>query len=493
MPKPLRIAMIASECTPFVKTGGLADVLGSLPKALAKLGHELMVILPYYRQITGFRDDLRLAVSPLGVWMGDQLEWCSSLFLEHEGVKFYFIDSRKFFDRYGLYHDAEFNDYQDNARRFGFFTRAALQLCRDLPFQADIVHCHDWQSALGPGYLKIWHWDDPVLGEAASVLTIHNIAYQGVYSAADYHYLGLQWGNFTSDKFEDHGRVNFLKGGIHYADLVNTVSPTYARETLSPEYAFGMAPYLNDRRESYLGVLNGVDYSIWDPQTDKKIPAHFSIEDMSGKAECKRQLQNRVFLDEDETIPIFAVVSRLVRQKGLHLLAKTIEDILNQMRIQFVLLGSGEKDLETYYGDLPKRFPGRVGSYIGYDDELSHWIEAGSDFFLMPSIYEPCGLNQIYSLRYGTLPVVRATGGLEDTIEQYDEETGGGTGFKFSEPSAHAIYYTVGWAASTFYDRPEHIKKMRAAAMSKDFSWQASAKAYESIYHQAIERKKKLR
>lgn len=484
--------MIASECAPYIKTGGLADVVGSLPKALADAGHEVIVIIPYYSQIDGIRFNLRPALSPLGVWMGNQQEWCASFMAELGKVKIFFIDYRKYFDRYGLYHDADYNDYLDNARRFGFFSRAALQLCRDLSFEPDIVHAHDWQSALAPAYLKVWHWNDAVLGKAASVLTIHNIAYQGVYSATDYDYLGLQWGNFTAEKFEDHGKINFLKGGIHYADMVNTVSPNYARETRSPQYAFGLAPYLNDRGDSYLGVLNGADYSVWDPQIDKKIPANFSIEDLSGKAECKRQLQARFLLEIDESIPVLGVVSRLANQKGLDLLAGAIESILNNMRVQFILLGAGEKDLEAFYGELPARYPGRVGSYIGYDDELSHWIEAGSDFFLMPSIFEPCGLNQIYSLRYGTLPIVRATGGLDDTVIQYDEKTGSGTGFKFWQPSQQAIYYAVGWAVSTFYDRPQHIRKMRLAAMAQDFSWQASAKAYEQLYLQAIQRKSKV-
>lgn len=492
MPKPLRIAMIASECAPYIKTGGLADVVGSLPQALADAGHEVIVIIPYYSQIDGIRFNLRPALSPLGVWMGNQQEWCASFTADLGKVKIFFIDYRKYFDRYGLYHDADYNDYLDNARRFGFFTRAALQLCRDLSFEPELIHAHDWQSALAPAYLKIWHWNDSVLGRAASVLTIHNIAYQGVYSAADYDYLGLQWGNFTAEKFEDHGKINFLKGGIHYADMVNTVSPNYARETRTPQFAFGLAPYLNDRKDGYIGVLNGADYSIWDPQVDPKIPARFSSADLSGKAECKRQLQARFLLEQDDAIPVLGVVSRLANQKGLDLLASAIENILNNMQVQFILLGAGEKNLEAFYGTLPGRYPGRVGSYIGYNDELSHWIEAGSDFFLMPSIFEPCGLNQIYSLRYGTLPIVRATGGLDDTVFQYEEKTGGGTGFKFWEPSPQAIYYTVGWAVSTFYDRPQHILKMRQAAMAQDFSWQASATAYEQLYHQAIQRKREI-
>jgi starch synthase len=482
----LKIAFIASEGVPYIKSGGLADVLGALPKALTALGHEVIVILPGYASIDARRHRLAPFLSPLGVWMGDGMEWCAVQRAQNGGVTTYFIESDKYFNRWGLYHDADFNDYQDNPRRYGFFTRAALQLCRDSGFSPDVVHAHDWQTALAPAYLKIWHWNDPVLGGSASLLTIHNIAYQGVYSFDNYAYLGLQEGNFTSDKFEDHGRVNFLKGGIAYADLVNTVSPTYARETRTPEYAHGLAPYLNNKGERYLGILNGADDRQWNPASDPFIPAHFSRDDLAGKAICKRELQRRFLLEVDANIPLVGVVSRFVPQKGLDLLANAIQRMVDDMRVQFVLLGAGEKELEAIFGSLPARYPGRIGSFIGYHEENSHWIEAGADFFLMPSRFEPCGLNQIYSLRYGTLPIVRATGGLDDTVEQYDEASGSGTGFKFWEPSAHAIYYATGWAVSTYYDRPDHMRKMIQAAMQQDFSWGASARQYEDAYRRAI-------
>jgi starch synthase len=490
---PLNILMISSECAPFAKTGGLADVLGALPQALQKLGHKPVVVIPKYSFIDDERFNLRLALSPLGVWMGDSEEWCSVYHTEHDGVPIYLVESQKYFGRAGLYHDASFNDYLDNPRRFGFLTRAALQFCKDTRFVPDIVHAHDWQSALAPAYLKVWHWNDIQLGKAASVLTIHNIAYQGVYSAEHYNYLGLQWRNFTPDKFEDHGKINFLKGGVVYADIVNTVSPTYAQETRTPEYAHGLAPYLNDRGRDYIGILNGVDYSAWDPGVDALIPARYTAKDLSGKAVCKAELQRRMFLAEDPGIPIFGVISRLVSQKGLDLLAQRMESILNNMNVQFAFLGAGEKNLEDYFGGLPARYPGRVGSYIGFSNDLAHWIEAGSDFFVMPSIYEPCGLNQIYSLRYGALPVVRATGGLEDTVQQYDEASGSGTGFKFKDANPTAVYYAIGWANSTYYDRPQHIQKMIRSAMAQDFSWERSARQYEKLYQQAIANKNMLR
>ncbi len=488
----MRIAMIASECVPYAKSGGLADVVGALPAALKALGHDVIVILPRYRGIAE-KFDLQPYLSPMGVWMGNTEEWCAVERTKNtEGVPIYFIQSQKYFDRKGLYHDAEMRDYEDNARRFGFFTRAALQLCKDMRFYPDVVHAHDWQTALAPAYLKIWHWDDPVLGGAAGLLTIHNIGYQGIYDAEAYDYLGLQWSNFTPDKFEAHGEINFLKGGIHYADLVNTVSPTYARETRTPEYAHGMAPYLNNKGKNYVGILNGVDYEQWNPALDELIPATYSPEEMAGKVICKRELQKRLGLEVAPEIPLIGVVSRMAHQKGLDILAGAIENVVRDMRVQFAVLGSGDKELERFYGALPGRYPGRIGCHIGYSNELAHWIEAGADFFIMPSRYEPCGLNQIYSLKYGTLPIVRATGGLDDTVAQYDEATGGGTGFKFWEPSAHAVYYTVGWAVSTYYDRPAHLRLMIARAMSQSFSWEDSARTYEAAYESALRNKTAL-
>ncbi len=486
MTAALKIAFLASEAVPFVKTGGLADVVGALPKALAARGHEVIVILPKYGMIDPAHWNLEPFISPLGVWMGDGEEWCASHVTSIGGVRYYFIDSDKYFSRPGIYHDAEFEDYRDNARRFGFFTRAALQLCRDSQFAADIIHVHDWQTALAPAYLKIWHWDDAVIGRTASVLTIHNIAHQGKYDIADYDFLGLQWGNFTADKFEDFGGINMLKGGIHYADMVTTVSPTYADETRGEVGGNGLGLALSNKGDRYWGILNGADYDHWDPAIDPLIPARYRSADMAGKRICKQEIQKRLDLEQAPDIPLVGVVGRFVDQKGFDLLGRAIEWILGAMRVQFAILGAGEKDLEWRFGPLPAYYPGRVGCYIGYNEELAHRIEAGADFLLMPSRYEPCGLNQLYSLKYGTLPIVRATGGLNDTVAQYNETTGEGTGFKFFEPTAQAVYDVVGWAVSTYYDRPQHMQQMIAAAMAADFSWERSAEAYEYAYAKAI-------
>ncbi len=481
----MNILMISSECVPYAKTGGLADVVGALPKALKKLGHTPIVVMPLYSSIDRARHKLTPCLAPMGIWMGDTQEWCAVHKADMGGVTVYFIEHHGFFSRWGLYHDAGFQDYGDNPRRFAFLTRAALQLCIDLNFHPDVVHAHDWQAALAAAYLKVWHWNDPVLGRAASVLTIHNLAYQGVYHACHYNYVGLQWSNFTADKLESYGAINFLKGGLVYADAVNTVSPSYARETLEPISGCGLAPYLNNKGNHYSGILNGVDYEAWSPDCDKLLPARYSVEAMEGKARCKLELQARLGLEQDANIPIIGVVSRLVSQKGLDLLAACCENVLRDMRVQFAILGSGEKELEHYFSHLPPRFPGRIGGHIGYNEELSHLITAGSDFFVMPSRYEPCGLNQIYSLRYGTLPIVRATGGLDDTVSQYDEASGAGTGFKFWEPSPQALYYTLGWAVSTYYDRPDHVRSMIRTSMEQNFSWEKSAQAYIALYEQA--------
>lgn len=488
----MKIAFLASEAVPFVKSGGLADVVGALSKALAARGHDVIVIVPRYASIDTHWNFAPF-VNPLGVWMGNKEEWCGSVTTTVDGVRFYFIEFNDYFGRPGLYHDLEFREYGDNARRFGFFTRAALQLCRDMNFSPDVVHAHDWPTALAAAYLKIWHWNDPVVGNASSVLTIHNIAYTGTYDRADYDYLGLGWSNFTPDKFEDFGRVNLLKGGIHYADLVTTVSPTYAGETKGAIGGNGLGPALGAKGNRYWGILNGVDYEYWNPSRDGLIPARYDREDMSGKAVCKRELQRRLMLHENPGVPVIGVIGRLVEQKGLHLLAQSIEWIVTSMSVQFAILGAGEKNLEWTFGGLPARYPGRIGSYIGYHEELAHLIEAGSDFLLIPSLFEPCGLNQIYSLRYGTLPIVRATGGLNDTVRQYDEHTGEGTGFKFFDPTVQALYDTVGWAVSTYFDRPHHMWRLIGAAMAENFSCDRSASAYELAYAESIANHRMIR
>jgi starch synthase len=479
----MQVAFVASECDPFVKTGGLADVVGSLPLELAESGNRVCVILPYYRSIKQCGFEMEVFFKSMGVWMGTKEEWCAVKKLKNSGsVEFYFIEFDEYFDREGIYCDSENNDYKDNSKRFAFFSRAALQFLKDVSFDPDVVHVHDWQTAPVCAYLKIWDWGNSNLKNAKSVLTIHNIGYQGVYPADTYNYSGLGWENFVPSIFEAHGAINFLKGGIHFADVVTTVSPTYAKETLYGKESCGMGPYLNGKGANYIGILNGVDYGRWDPSVDKLIPFNYDHKDLKGKKKCKKVLQEKFGLNIKGNIPIIGVVSRFATQKGLDVLAQTIEAVLNSMVVQIVVLGSGDRDLEEYYSGLAQRMEGKAGCYIGYSNELAHLIEAGSDFFIMPSRYEPCGLNQIYSLRYGTLPIVRNTGGLADTVEQYNEQTGEGTGFKFDYLTPNSVYDTIGWAVSTYFDRPAHFKAMVKRAMKKDFSWKNSSKEYEKIY-----------
>jgi starch synthase len=490
MNRRIKVLFVSSECAPFAKTGGLGDVAGSLPVFLNKPGLDISVVIPKYSFIDNQKFKISVVIKHMSVQMGNEYITCSvhktSL---DEKVPVYLIDYDQYFGRPNIYHDSNFNDYNDNPKRFTFLSKASLQLCHELNFKPDIVHANDWHTAILPAYLKRLYKNDPLFSETASVLTIHNIAYQGRYAGYYYDYTGLGREDFTPDKFECYKDVNFLKGGIHFADMVNTVSKGYASETKTAEGGYGLDLFLNEKGENYVGILNGVDYSQWNPSEDPLIPANYSAGNMEGKAVCKKILQKQLDLFQDEKKPIIGIISRFVEQKGLFLLSECIEDILKNMNVQFVILGAGNNQLEDYYGNLPGRFPGKTGSFIGYNNELAHLIEAGSDFFLMPSISEPCGLNQIYSLRYGTLPIVRATGGLNDTIENYNQETGEGTGFKFLEASGKAIYNTVKWALETYNDRKTHLNKLVRNAMKQHFSWEESAKEYLQLYSRAMENK----
>ncbi|MFC1850164.1 glycogen synthase [candidate division CSSED10-310 bacterium] len=487
MKNRLRILMVASEMVPFAKAGGLADVLGALPIELKKFGHDVRVIIPKYSSVNDRIHSVELFKRFVGVPLGNEEEWCA-IYRTHirEDVPVYFVDHNWFYLREGIYHDNYMNDYQDNPRRFGFLSKVALQFCKEISFKPDVIHVHDWPTAVIPAFLKTLLSDDPDLAGSASLLTAHNLMHQGIYPRDNFPLLDLEWRYFHDDVFKSYDSINLLKGGIYFADLVNTVSPGYAKTVLDPVDSTGLAPYLAQKGYNFVGVLNGVDYDVWSPEKDTFIPAQYSMQDRRGKVICKRDLQKTFLLDQDEQIALIGVIGRFVPQKGFHLLAQVIQKIVTDMHIQFVILGTGDNDLENYFMSLPATFPARVGYHLGFNDELAHLIEAGSDFFLMPSLFEPCGLNQIYSLRYGTLPIVRATGGLDDTIINYDELTGEGTGFKFFDASAQALYYTVGWAISTYYDRPAHLEQMIQQAMAQDFSWQKSAQDYNRLYQVAI-------
>lgn len=483
--------MVASECVPFASTGGMGDVTGALPAALQKLGADIRIVMPKYGSIDIKKHKISHFLAPMGVWMGTRQEWCSvHKTLTPQGVPVYFVEHNLFFDRQGLYHDAGFNDYLDNPKRFAFLSRAALQLCQEIHFKPDIVHANDWQTSFLPAYLKNWHKGDPLLGQAASVLTIHNLAYQGRYSREHYPYTGMGENNFTHEKFECYGAMNILKGGIYYADCINTVSPGYARETLTTKGGFGLDRFLRLKGDRYSGILNGADYEQWDPETDRLIPERYSPGNMAGKSVCKKALQKKFGLVRDPDIPVIGIVSRFSWQKGLELLADCIEKVLQEIRTQFVILGTGDKNLESVFGSLPQRFPGKAGSYIGFSNDLAHLIEAGSDFFLMPSVYEPCGLNQIYSMKYGTIPIVRATGGLDDTVETWDQENGRGTGFKFTDLSSEALHDVILQAVGTYSQNKTMISQLMRNGMQKNYSWKDSAIQYMDLYRKAIQQVK---
>ncbi len=482
----LRLLFVAAECTPYAKTGGLGDVVAGLSKALRRMGHDARVVIPLYRQI----DRARYGIHPAGtacVHLGGAIEhWIgvAEASLDDE-VPVWFVEFDAYFGRPGIY-DGPLGHYLDNPYRFALLSKAALQLCKDRQFIPHIMHVHDWHTAAGPVFLKTWDRFLSPLSATASVLTIHNIGYQGIYPSDVLSYLGLGPEYFTPDKLEDHGKINFLKAGIVFSDAITTVSPTHAQEILTPEGGMGLAPFLNNRRTDFFGILNGVDYDHWNPATDRHLPARFTATDLAGKAVCKATLQRRMGLAVNDRLPLFGIVSRFAPQKGFNLLRDALPRALNTMQMQSVVLGNGDPALDDFFRNLAAAYPGRVGAHIGFDVELSHLIEAGSDFFLMPSLYEPCGLNQIYSLKYGTLPIVRATGGLEDTVQNYDERTGRGTGFKFIQPTSQAVYDTIGWAVSTWFDRPQHIAALRQQAMAQDFSWPKSAEKYLAVYRHAI-------
>jgi starch synthase len=486
MDRKLNILMVSSEMTPFAKTGGLADVVGALPKALAQRGHTVFVVLPKYGEIDGYKHGLRYFHGPMGVWMGGEQEWCAVHTTERDGVGIYFIEHNDFFDRPGLYHDKAMRDYRDNPRRFAFLSRAALQLCLDKGFRPDVVHAHDWQTALIPAYLRIWNWDNTVLWGVPSVLTIHNLAYQGIYHKANYPYMSLGWGNFTPDKFEYYDAINMLKGGIYFADMVNTVSPTYADEIRAPGRGNGLDDHLRWKGDRFWGILNGVDYDVWNPEHDRLLPATYNVFNLDGKKHCKWALQEHFGLRQDDNVALLGLVGRFTEQKGHYLFAQILEHLLWNVNVQVVVLGSGEKDLEGFFTTMAHRYGDRVGTHIGFSEPLAHLIEAGSDFFVMPSRFEPCGLNQIYSLRYGTLPIVRATGGLNDTVYNYDPGSGNGTGFKFYDFTPEALFNTIVWAVATYYDRKDHQYQLIGNAMGQRFTWDMSAMTYEYAYLRAM-------
>jgi starch synthase len=474
----MHIAFVASECVPFSKTGGLADVVGALPKALANLGHQISVYIPRYRPTRPYEP--QLVVRSITVPFDDQYRFCSVVTGENTaGVRHYFIDYPAYFEREGLYGTPS-GDYPDNAERFALFCRAALEASKILG-DPHVFHCHDWQSALVPVLLRTVYAQDPAFREVSTLLTVHNIGYQGLFPPEILPLLMLPWDLFTISRLEYFGQVNFLKGGLVMADAISTVSRKYAQEIQTSEYGFGLEGVLRTRNSNVAGILNGVDYNEWSPETDKYIAANFSAEDLSGKKKCKQDLLAQFGIANTETeLPVIGIVSRFAEQKGFDLISQIVDRLAREEMI-LTVLGSGDASYEEMFRRLQRHYPHKIAVKIAYDNKLAHKVEAGADMFLMPSHYEPCGLNQIYSLKYGTVPIVRATGGLDDTIEPWDPRTGKGTGFKFVEYSGEALLATVKRALEDFRDRASWQQLMRNG-MAKDFSWAASAREYSKVY-----------
>ena len=474
----MHIAFAASECVPFSKTGGLADVVGALPRALAAAGHQVSVYLPRYRQTK--LTDAQIVVRSITVPFDDRYRFCSVVTGgNRSGIKFYFVDYPPFFDRDALYGTSA-GDYPDNAERFALFSRAVLEASKILGVP-DVFHCHDWQSALVPVMLRTLYSEDPAFRDVATVFTIHNMGYQGLFPPDILPLLMLPWDLFTISKLEFFGSVNFLKGALVFSDFITTVSRKYSQEIQTTEYGFGLEGVLRDRASTVTGILNGVDYDEWSPQTDKFIVAKYSPEDLSGKAKCKQdQLATFGVTNADSKSPVIGIVSRFAAQKGFDLIAQIMDRLAREDMI-IVALGTGDKEYEEMFLRMQKQFPQKIAVKIAYDNAIAHKIEAGADMFLMPSKYEPCGLNQIYSLKYGTVPIVRATGGLDDTIEPWDARSGKGTGFKFTEYSGESLLLTIKQALQAYRDQGSWQVLMRNG-MNKDFSWNFSAKEYVRIY-----------
>ena len=482
----MKIVMFAAEAVPYAKVGGLADVVGALPKALAKLGAQLVTVIPAHRtidfrkfqikrcaEVPGFDVPMKASVERAEVFQARNPE---------SGVDVFLIGSRAYFNRSTIYDDPETREgYADNMERFVFFMKSGLELVSRLGLPVDIIHCHDSHTALIPGMINVNHRSHPLFARVGTLLTIHNLAHQGLYPKDALDYAGIDPGHFyPTSPFEYWGKVNFMKAGILCADKVNTVSQTYSVEIRTDhEFGMGLEGILNDRKEDLSGIVNGIDYDEWNPETDPLIPARFSSRDLSGKEKCKRHLLEQFGLPgRGDRVPLIGIISRLADQKGFDLIEEAAEEI-TALDMQLVVLGTGQEKYHDLFTRIARQYPDKVGIRLAFDNALAHQIEAGCDLFLMPSKFEPCGLNQLYSLRYGTIPVVRATGGLADTVAGYDGD--GGTGFCFSGYTAEEMMAAIRKALAAYSDRARW-QALMLQAMSQDWSWDRSAREYMNLY-----------
>lgn len=476
----MKVLFIASECTPFIKSGGLADVVGTLPKALANLGNDVRVILPKYRDIMPiYRDQMEHQLY-FNVNLGWRSQYCGIEMLEMEGVTYYFVDNEFYFGRDGLYGDG-----QGEGERFGFFCKAVLEALPHIGFCPDILHANDWQTGMVCALHKMHYINDPFYSQMRSIFTIHNLRYQGNFS---FHYiadiLGIDDRFFAPDLLEFYGMISFLKGGIVFADHITTVSPSYAEEIQHAYYGERMDGLLRARSHELTGILNGIDPNEYNPEHDIWLPAHFSKENLENKTLCKLDLQRELGLEQRTDVPLIAIITRLCDQKGLDLIACVLDEIM-QNDVQLVVLGKGEANYEELFCWSAWRYQGQLACRIELNTPLSHRIYAASDMFLMPSAFEPCGLSQMISMRYGCIPIVRETGGLRDSVQPYNKYTGKGNGFSFANYNAHEMLFTIETALSFFNDKPCWQSIMKQA-MDADFSWDRSAHAYIKIYEMLV-------
>ena len=484
--------MIASpEAVPFAKTGGLADVAGALPKYLHALDINACLVMPLYSKVTQSGVKLSKLKNTVTVPIGDKVFegaiWQGTI--PDSEVPVYFIDQKEFYGRGDLYGTGG-KDYTDNCRRFVFFCRATLELIKTVELEVDVLHANDWQCGLLPVYIKTLYAKDPRVGNIATLFTVHNLAYQGLFWHWDMPLTGLRWDLFNWMELEFFGKLSFMKGALTFADALSTVSKQYAREIQTEEYGCGLEGVLTQRRDVLSGVVNGVDYNVWNPEVDELIPANYSADDLSGKATCKSALQMAQGLPVRENVPLIGLISRLVDQKGFDLLAEIFDDLM-AFDLQFVLLGTGEAKYHELFEKLAKQYPSKLAVNLTFDNTLAHRIEAASDMYLMPSTYEPCGLNQIYSLRYGAVPIVRETGGLKDTIVNVTDKTlsdNTATGFSFRVYKSVALLEAIKRALA-FYGQKNGWKKLVTDCMKQDWSWERAAREYLLLYERTIQLK----
>ena len=481
----MRILLASSEIYPFAKTGGLADVAGALPKALKKIGLDVRVIMPKYKGMEEKGFPMAYKNRPFSCPMSQRSVSGEIVESEYDGVPAYLVEKDEYFYRDYLYSTPD-GDYLDNAERFIFFSKSVLEAVRVIGWVPDVLHCNDWQTGLVPLFLRVLYKNDQNFARIGTVFTIHNLGYQGLFWHYDMHLLNLGWEYFTPEYLEFYGKINFLKGGIVSSDIINTVSRKYSKEIQTPEFGAGLDGVLRSRKSDLYGIINGVDYDDWDPATDAHISSNFTAETVALKARNKAVLQKAFGLPAQPDVPLVASISRLADQKGFDLVADALEEMVG-LGMQYVLLGAGQRKYHDLFAALSKKHPKSFAVKIAYDNSLAHLIEAGADLFLMPSRYEPCGLNQIYSLKYGTVPVVRSVGGLEDTIRDDAAEPHLATGFKFYEYTGAEMLGALKRALVLYSNKDAWLALIKRC-MREDFSWEKSATEYAALYKKALEK-----